>query len=786
MRYPKAMIWGLSSLLALACGCAASAEAPAASGAVSSEDAGLGDIIVTAQKRSQAINDVGMSINALSGDDLTRRGIVDTADLAKVVPGFVFTPNPFNVPIYTLRGIGFYESTLSATPTVTVYTDEIPVPFSAMTKAAGLDLERAEVLKGPQGTLFGNNATGGAINYIAAKPTDHFSAGGDVSVARFGLVDAQGFINGPVTDTLNARFAFRAIEGGAWQKSYTRDDKNGRSNQIEGRLLLDWHPTDRFKVLLNLNAWRDKSQPQAGQIYEIQAQVPGKVDPGILAYPLAPHNDRAADWNPTTASTDYPGDAIPSRNDRFYQAALRAQYELADGINLTSISAFERFKTRSAYDADATDIEALTYFLDGHVSSFNQELRLSGDTGRANWVIGGNYERDKVYERQLAYVPFQSNNEAIPGIVFHNSANFSRQNMKTYAVFGNVEYKLTDHLKAQAGIRYTEADRNFAACANSRGDPATAETFEVLQQILKGGDVIPIGPNDCFTLETRPGFPNQYDPTEVIAQLNQHNVSWRTGLNWEPSAGTLLYANVSKGYKSGSFPTNTAATTQQYVAATQESVLAYEVGFKTSLLQRAVQLNGALFYYDYKNKQVRGNLMDPVFGPLDALVNVPKSRVEGGELQLYVRPVHGLDINLQGTYIDSKIQRFTGYNRVGVIQDYSGTRFPYTPKVQTSSDVQYSWPVGERLSLFVGGSMTYTSSTNTALGYLPEFALPSYTLLDARAGVEAADQRWRVSIWSRNLTNKYYWVNAVKAGDALVRYTGRPVTFGLTLSTRLN
>lgn len=151
---------------------------------------GIKEIVVTAQKRAERVNDIGMSIQAIGSDDLTKLGVTDTADLSKITPGF--TSSFYG--IYTIRGIGFQDTSLAGSPTVSLYVDEVPLPYSILTTGASLDLERVEVLKGPQGILFGNNATGGAINYIAAKPTDDFSVGAKISYGRFDSLDAEGFI----------------------------------------------------------------------------------------------------------------------------------------------------------------------------------------------------------------------------------------------------------------------------------------------------------------------------------------------------------------------------------------------------------------------------------------------------------------------------------------------------------------------------------------------------------------------------------------------------------------
>jgi iron complex outermembrane receptor protein len=248
----------------------------------------------------------------------------------------------------------------------------------------------------------------------------------------------------------------------------------------------------------------------------------------------------------------------------------------------------------------------------------------------------------------------------------------------------------------------------------------------------------------------------------------------------------LLYANVSKGYKAGAFPTAGATSVVQLEPAKQESVLAYEAGFKLTMFDHTLQLNGAGFYYDYRDKQLRGKVADAVLGPLNALINVPKSRIQGAELQAIWQPVRGLNFNLGGTYIDSKILgNFVNYNALGVLAPLSGYAFPLTPKWQVVGDVQYEFPVSERMHAFIGGAMNYQGSTNGGLGGLALFYMPSYTLFDARIGVKSPDEKWRATFSVQNLTDKFYTtlVN-LPLPDAVIRYTGRPRTWGISLSYR--
>ena len=240
--------------------------AVAASQADNKNSGEASDIVVTANKREQNLSKVGLSISALGAQQLANQRISNVADLAQVTPGLTFAPTPTTTPVYTLRGVGFFESTLAAYPDVSLYIDQAPLPLPVMSTLTAFDLERVEVLKGPQGTLFGNNATGGAINFVAAKPTATQHGGLEFGYSRFNTLEASGFLSGPLTDTLSYRVAFKtAHSGDGWQKSYTRNDSIGKENNIAGRMILDWAPIERLKFSLNVNAWQDKDDPQVPQ-----------------------------------------------------------------------------------------------------------------------------------------------------------------------------------------------------------------------------------------------------------------------------------------------------------------------------------------------------------------------------------------------------------------------------------------------------------------------------------------------------------------------------------------
>ncbi|WP_170234955.1 TonB-dependent receptor [Croceicoccus sediminis] len=711
-------------------------------------------IIVTAQKRSQSIQDVGMSITAISSDDLTARGVTDVEQLTQVVPGFNFNTTSYGTPVYTIRGVGFQENSLGASPTVSVYVDEVGLPFSIETLGSTLDLERVEVLKGPQGTLYGQNATGGAINYIAAKPTDYFTFGGDVRYGRFNAIDLNGFVSGPLSDTLRARAAVRLSRSGPWQKSYSRDDKIGETDQLVGRLLVDWEPDPSLKISLNVNGWRDRSDTQVPQhVGKFIGGLPDFQFEPFYDFPFAPENARAADWDPGLSF---------AQDSKLYQITGRADYEISDSLTVTSISSYHKYDRYMPVDQDGTPFENFRNYLGGDVESFFQELRLSGTIGSSgNWIVGANYQNDDVFDTSTLY-----NGESTQSFLGGTSQNDGRQKIKTKAVYGNFDLDITDSLNIQAGARYTDDERTFRSCTRDIGDGKAANSG-IFPGTVPGG---------CLTFLEAGVF------GEVFKELKEDNVSWRVGLNYKLAPQQLLYANVSRGYKSGSFPLLGLAFEPQATPVTQESVLAYEVGAKLRF-SRAFSFNVAGFYYDYTDKQTRGNDVFPIFGNLELLVNIPKSRVLGFEAEATLEPFEGLTIAPSITMISSKIRGdFFDRTSNGIAGNFGGEPFPYTPKWSGNTTIDYRTPISDDLTGFVGGNVNYRSSANGSFGELDVFRIAPRAIVDLRAGIEGDNGQWRASIWGENVFNKYYFVTKTRISDAFVNWTGRPVTYGVSFS----
>jgi iron complex outermembrane recepter protein len=780
------------------------------------DGAEAGEIVVTANKREQKIRDVGLSITAETGEALVSRGINSPTDLGKIVPGLTVQPSPFNTPVYTLRGIGFYETTLSAAPTVAVYTDEVQLPFSATTRGISFDIQRVEVLKGPQGTLFGQNTTGGAINYVVNKPTDEFAAGLDFEYGRFNRIDTQGFISGPLGGGLKARLAVRGVHSDEWQRSYTRDDKLGRERQLQGRFQLLYDNGGALRLLFNANGWIDKGDTQAAQQQSDTCAVTASAGCGSVAsinfanYPQAPQDARAADWGygiynnfgSFNASTDYSQlnyttrgqlGRRPQRDDRFYQLSLRADLDLSDVLTLTSITAYSDYKTDSVQDFDGTPFASVDTNTTGYIHDFNTELRLAATLDRANIIVGGNYNKAQTFDRlfyNFSQGPSADPLWPIPGAPRGQlTFNYSDQDIESYAVFANVEFKLNDNLTLLGGARYTKTNRDFEGCTNDFAG-GTALWWNAIFVVTN------VQPGECLTFYPAapappPNFPQQYRPA-LFDKLYEDNLSWNVGVNYKTASDMLLYGRVSRGYKSGSFPTASVASVTGYAPVKQESVTAYEVGFKAPFANRKVEISAAAFYYDYKDKQLRGRKPDPVFGTLDGLVQIPKSRVFGFEVQMYVRPIEGLTLSVGGTYIDTQITEFTGFDAQGILRNFKGQEFPYAPALTAIGDAEYEFAVGDDDMAYAGVSVAYNSQTTSALAntttqFVNEdrrFLFKEYALVDLRAGVKLNDGKLRIGAFVRNLTNAYYWTNVQDNLASITRFAGMPRTYGLQLGWR--
>ncbi|MGE3745119.1 MAG: TonB-dependent receptor [Sphingomonadaceae bacterium] len=770
----------IAILLSSACAFPAFAQATDASTSVAQAvsqpaDGTIADIVVTAQKREQRFQDVPMALSVLGSEQMAQRGIRQLDDIASSVPALTITRTEWNAPVVTLRGVGFYDNSVASSPAVSLYTDEIPVAFLAESTGILFDMERTEVLKGPQGTLFGQNSTGGAINFITAKPTDTLRGGFDVSFGRFSALDLNGFVSGPITSTLTARLAVQSQQFGAWQRSESRGDHLGDRNLTAARATFDWRPTDRLNATLVLSGWTDKSESLAPKYIfrrPFNAALPGNPDAN---YPFSGPSNRAVDWDPARNF---------KHDDRRLAGSLRIDYDLGV-VSLTSISSLSDFKYDYYIEQDGTPFENSGNDSTGDTRSFYQELRLNGTFGPATVVVGGNYEKSRAFQSLNANLLDSTATGLLgPGYVFADNTIQDEHRIETKAVFGNVELDIGSGFIVNGGLRYTRSTRDYEYCAVA-GDVAGG--WDALRDIFRSLGGLPPGPassvNSCISFGPPPGFENG---PPVTRQLKEDNVSWRVGLQKKFDRNTMVYITVSRGYKAGTFPFAFALTADAVTPVKQESLLSVEGGFKASPA-RNLQLNASAFSYDYTDKQIKGIL--PTFiGPVLALISVPKSRIRGFEADIRWEPVGGLMLSGAGSYVDSKVTR--SFINVDAFQnsfDYRGQSLPLSPKWSFDGDAEYHLALSSNYDWYVGVHANHQSGTQALFTDPADpndaiFSVPARTLVDARLGVRS--DRMTYELWGRNIFNERYVTNVFSSVDTINAVTGRPTTYGVRVSAK--
>jgi iron complex outermembrane receptor protein len=644
-----------------------------------------------------------------------------------------------------------------------------------MTQGPLFDLARVEVLKGPQGTLYGQNSTGGAINYITAKPTEHFSTGFSASFGRFETFQGQAFVSGPLAQGLSARLAVDTTLSGDWQYSYLRDDSIGAQKKAAVRLLLDWQPIEAVHGSFNFNGWTDRSDNQVPQFIVAIPRVPANVLPALLTLPTAPANPRAADWDP---NTDF------ARNNRQGQAVARFDIDLGRSLTLTSLSNYVYVRINSRYDNDGTAFNLADVTTTGHVDVFSQEFRLAAPfaQGRGNFLLGVNYQTD--HDQEGSFQRFNQLSSTVnvsspplppPGLgTINQSENRGTQSNRSAGVFSDLEWNLTDQFTILGGARYTDTKHNNRSCTADTGNGDWAHVANGLLGLFTGAPGT-LMPGQCVTIAS------DFTTTAPNESFSEHNVSWRAGLNFKPTHDSLLYLLASRGFKAGNYPIINAIARSSLRPVTQEQLTSFEVGYKTQVASM-LRVDGAVYYYEYRNKQLLTNTADPVFGLVPTLGNVPRSHSYGADLDLVLTPFKGLTLQSAAAYQQTHIGPFQDYDVFGTPVSLDGHRFNFAPAWTVNGDGEYRFPVSGAHNAFVGANVTYNSTTYSDLAQSPALQIKPFTTLGLRAGVAAIDGRWQAMVWGRNVANEYYWTNAALGYDGLFRLSGRPATFGVSVS----
>jgi len=774
-------------------------------------------ISVTAQKHARSINEVGITINAFSGEDLRDLGVVSAVDLANITPGLtVSESSATGVPQYSIRGVGFQDLSTSSSSTVGLYLDGANIPYTVMSRGAIFDIERVEVLKGPQGDLYGRNTTGGQINFISNKPSDSFEAGVIATYSSYQTLDVEGFMTGELTDSAQGRFSFKTTQSNeGWQESLTRsDDTLGKKDLNAFRALINFDINDDTTLLLNSHYLKDNSDNQAAVAFN-------GVDSGLGSVVNFPHlplqnyttdlinltstppwlaagqDAKKADWsnNYTSTITGETFNIRPERDNTQQGLNAKLTWDI-DDFTFTSLTAYDEFERRESNDWDGGAFIDASNINTTDIWAFSQELIIQQSSDDFLWIAGLYYSKDEVKEDYHFFMPdslFGNASIAFRALPFNLSPILEldteyKQDSESKAIFGHIQWQFADDWNLTVGARYTDEERIWSGCTRSATDNSLGSFVNTLfGASLAVGDCATINddPNSADYIFALLGTPNINDAFHNITNTVKTS-RWmgKVSIDYNITPEILLYGTVSNGFKSGGFNGNNSNTTSQLKPYSEEKLLAYEIGTKATFFDGSMQFNASTFFYDYRDKQEAETAVTFV-GNIDGLTNVPKSEIFGVETTLQWNPIDGLSTQFGVAYLDTEVKEWEAVDAANsawptiVTVDVSGQTLPNAPEWSYNAIVSYTWELNSDLYFEVAGDVNFTDKTSG--GPNLETATEEYTVGNARVTLSDVDDIWRVQLWVRNVTDTYYYPSAFTGNGPFVRFVGMPRTMGITV-----
>ena len=746
---------------------AATASLAAIAAAYSFEAAAQVDTItVTARKTEESVQKVPVAVSVVDTQLLESAGVTDVAGIASFAPNVTLDATApisgsSSVLVSYIRGVGQSDFAFNFEPGVGIYVDGVYLARNVGANADLLDVQRIEVLKGPQGTLFGRNSIGGAISIVSKKPTDEFDAKIEMTTGRFSRLDVRGVISGPITDNLNASLAFssknrdgyvtripfldatpadqadfRAIDGGVLDDLPNGNDL-GNQNSDTMRLQLVWEPTDRFDAHLRADYTRTRENSAPTILVDAElgglsglynACVAGMGPPacgaitnGLTGDVIDPmFTDRTPYDNRFLTGGDLTtyGNSISGTKLDSMGVALDLNYSLTDSITIKSISAYRRLDSIFGEDADMSPLIIDHHGFELDQEQFSEEIQFAGLTGPLKWLVGFYYFHEEGVNND--YVPLGGGLFQVYGL--NDLATDS------LAVFGQGTYNVTDKLSATFGIRYTDDEREFIGRQRDLNDLSS-----------QLGAPLAAFPDPTDTTLLHPPGKNT---------LAFEDVSIRASLEYAFTDDVFTYASYAEGFKAGGWDTRLTGPELVAVDFEEETATTYEAGVKSQSFGNTLQINLAGFYTEYENLQL---VIQRGISPLTA--NAGKSDIKGIEAEFIWAP--NPDFQLSGNYgwTDAKYTELdANANAVGIFLD---NEFNNTPKHQFSIAADYTHQ-------FASGSLAYNISYSWVDDHFndavntSELRQEAFGLLGLSATYDSPDNNWYISAGATNLTDERY------------------------------
>ncbi len=678
-------------------------------------DAVLEEIVVTAQKREQNMQSVGVSVAAFSNEQLKSLGFTNTVDVTQHTPGLSVgvVGGTGAINLLSIRGVAQNDYNLHQESPNAIYVDQAYLSFLGAASGQMFDLERVEVLRGPQGTLFGRNATGGLLHYVSRKPSGDLNGYTQLRIAEFNQVRFEGAIGGGFSDTVSGRIAVMTNNhDGITENRAGPDAHEADSRAVRAHLKVE--PGDTFDALISAHYSVNDNEKAA--VYQ---HVAAGIDANGLGYDLA---DDENFWG-TCNGCDFLGyrdadndmhagawDRVGFMDRRVAGATATLNWRLGD-LNVTAVSNYTDIDIYYGEESDSSTNALLTVDIDQGARQFSQELRISSETGRANWVAGLYYLDVDSSMFQMLDVPIFS------GTPFgYRSLSFADSKTRSWAMFGHVEFDMADEWKLTAGVRWTDDDKK----------------------------------HENFVDEVDVGYGRVLDFTRAtvgdLTHYSEGDWAGKLALDWTPSDNMLIYGSITRGHKSGGFNASIdGAIPVSEMRFEAEILTSYELGLKATLFGGNTRLNSSAFYYDYKDYQafdLRG---------LAAVISNRDAKVSGAEIELTTVPAEGWLLNLGASFLDTTVKDF-GLS-TGLLVD---RKAPMSPEFSLNGLLRKEWQLSSgRIGVQV--DVSHVGKQYFAGSNAPTSLASAYTTVGARLAF-ASDKNWEVAVFGQNLTDEDYVV----------------------------
>ncbi|QTH21668.1 TonB-dependent receptor [Rhizorhabdus wittichii] len=714
-------------------GGASAAGAQNAAPSAATDGGGLEDIVVTAERVESRTQKSALSITAVEGNALDRAGVTKVTDIVKLIPGLEIASAGTLTQVY-IRGVGANASSSYAEGAVAVNLDQAYIARPTAIGGSFFDLERVEVVKGPQGTLYGRNATGGAMNIVTRKPKlGELSVEGLVEVGNYDAFKLNAAINVPLSDVVAARVAGQYVKhDGYLSDGYNDDD----SLSLRGHLLFE--PSDDFSILLSSDYYRQKGMGQSYTIASQKGDWIGPSDPRSQALFSAAAVGR---YGPAL------GNLIPLPQGNGYvdndtidvRATLTWNLGFAD---LTVVPDYRRSKVDTIFYPNG-----VLGAIDDVAKQRSLEARLSNKSDRLTWVVGGYY----FHETQDTFYSYTQG--------LFNQEVYADLDSKNFAFFGQATYSITPELRLTGGARYTKEDKT------QRGTVFCSSLF-------------------CPVPNVRVPF---------TGDLSFDNISWKVGAEFDVGPRSMAYANISRGYKGGGFSPIVAPNTFG-----TEKLTAYTIGIKNRFLDNRLQLNIEGFYWDYIGQQVgflsSGQVAPGVLGSVFVTENIGKSTIKGLDMDVAFQATSGIRLGARIGYLDATADDFVytpasvpfsacaisgAAPRVNV--NCSGRTLPRSPKWSGTLTYDQTIDLPNDGAVLINVSSRFSTSYWGSIFYLPEHKQDSYTRTDLSLTYMAPGKHWSLGAFVNNIEDKAVLTVAGTFSLARVDYVNLqpPRTYGL-------